>query len=446
MILKLPDNVNRIIHILSEHGYEAYAVGGCVRDLLLGRTPQDWDITTSAKPNQVKELFSHTIDTGIKHGTVTVMLEHVGYEVTTYRIDGEYEDARHPREVTFTSDLYEDLRRRDFTINAMAYNEKDGLVDAFSGKEDLQNGRIRCVGDPMERFSEDALRMLRAVRFAAQLGFSIDAATQEAVKKLAPTLQRISAERIQTEMVKLLTSPHPEELHKVYELGLSKVFLPEFDRMMETKQQNKHHMYSVGEHTIQSMCHCRADKILRLAMLLHDVAKPVCMTTDEHGQNHFKGHPQQGAQMARGILQRLKFDNDTTNLVCRLIEAHDERPQITERNVRRAMNRYGVDLFPLLFEVKKADTLAQSMYRREEKLAYIEEFRRVYEQILATQQCVRMKDLAISGRDLIAMGMKPGKEIGQVLDELLEQVLEHPEYNEYEKLIELAHNIVSPLI
>ena len=229
---KLPENVNFIIHTLMEHGFEGYAVGGCVRDTLLGRNPQDWDITTSARPEQVKELFSHTIDTGIQHGTVTVMLDHEGYEVTTYRIDGAYEDARHPKEVTFTANLIEDLKRRDFTINAMAYNEAAGLVDAFDGIGDLKRKVIRCVGDPMERFSEDALRMLRAVRFAAQLGFEIAPDTKDAVSRLAETIQKVSAERIQVELVKLLVSDHPEEIRQVYELGLSAQVVQEFDRIM----------------------------------------------------------------------------------------------------------------------------------------------------------------------------------------------------------------------
>ena len=206
MKIDLPDKVTYIIETLTEHGFEAYAVGGCVRDMMLGRKPMDWDITTSAKPEQVKELFYHTIDTGIQHGTVTVMLSHEGFEVTTYRIDGEYEDARHPKEVLFTSNLLEDLKRRDFTINAMAYNEKDGLVDAFDGQKDLERGMIRCVGVAEERFSEDALRMLRAVRFAAQLDFQIEEKTKAAIKKLAPNIAKVSAERIQTELVKLLTS------------------------------------------------------------------------------------------------------------------------------------------------------------------------------------------------------------------------------------------------
>ena len=275
---KLPENVNYIIRTLSEHGCEGYAVGGCVRDMLLGRTPQDWDITTSAKPEQVKEIFSHTIDTGIEHGTVTVMLGHEGYEVTTYRIDGEYEDARHPKEVTFTANLVEDLKRRDFTINAMAYNETAGLVDVFDGAGDLERKVIRCVGNPTERFTEDALRMLRAVRFAGQLGFSITPETKEGVRTLAPSIQKVSAERIQAELVKLLVSDHPEEIRTAYELGLTAQFLPEFDRMMETGQQNIHHCYTVGEHTIHAVCGVRKDKVLRLTMLLHDVAKPLCVT------------------------------------------------------------------------------------------------------------------------------------------------------------------------
>lgn len=446
MRMNLPDSVNRIISTLSEHGFEAYAVGGCVRDVLLHREPQDWDITTSARPAQVKELFSHTIDTGIQHGTVTVMLDHVGYEVTTYRIDGEYEDSRHPKEVTFTANLVEDLKRRDFTINAMAYNEEHGLVDAFDGIADLKQGKIRCVGNPQDRFAEDALRMLRAVRFAAQLGFAIEDRTKKAVQALAPTLARVSAERIQTELVKLLVSGHPEEMITAYELGLTGVFLPEFDTMMRTPQNNKHHMYSVGEHTVHAVCAVRPEKVLRIAMLLHDVAKPLCITTDEKGQNHYHGHPQKGAEMARKIMHRLKFDNDTINKVCKLVLYHDDRPEITERSVRRAVSRIGMEQFPMLFEVKRADTLAQSSYRREEKLRYIDEYEALYRKILSEKQCVQKKDLAINGRDLIALGMKPGKELGGVLDRLFEEILEHPEWNRKEKLIELAHKFAAPFI
>lgn len=446
MKMNLPENVNRIIHILEENGHDAYAVGGCVRDTLLGREPQDWDITTAATPGQVKALFSHTIDTGIQHGTVTVMMDHVGYEVTTFRIDGEYEDSRHPKEVTFTSNLVEDLKRRDFTINAMAYNERTGLVDAFDGMGDLKRKVIRCVGSPRERFTEDALRMLRAVRFAAQLGFDVDEATAAAIGDLAPTIAKVSAERIQVEMVKLLTSAYPQRIRTAYELGLTKVFLPEFDAMMETNQVNKHHMYSVGEHTIHALECCRPDKVLRLTMLLHDVAKPVCISIDENGQNHFHRHPQVGAEMARSILRRLKFDNDTTDRVCKFVLEHDDRPQISEHAVRRAMSRIGSDNMPMLFEVKRADALAQSMYRRQEKLSYIDLYEETYRRIVEEKQCVVKSDMAINGRDLIAMGMEPGKEIGRVLDELFEMVLCDPSMNRHDKLMEQAHKLATPFI
>lgn len=444
--MNLPKHVQTIIQTLQQNNYEAYAVGGCVRDAMLHRIPQDWDITTSATPEQVKALFSHTIDTGIEHGTVTVMLEHEGYEVTTYRIDGEYEDSRHPKEVVFTGNLVEDLKRRDFTINAMAYNEEYGLVDEFDGVSDLERGVIRCVGDPMERFTEDALRMLRAVRFAAQLGFVIDEPTKEAIRKLAPTIQKVSAERIQVELIKMLMSDHPETIREAYELGLTAQFLPEFDRMMETPQNNKHHCYSVGEHTIHTLMAVEKNKILRLTMLLHDVAKPLCITVDENGQEHYYGHPQKGAELAKAILRRLKWDNDTIAHVSKLIVAHDDRPEVTAKSIRKAINRVGVDQYPMLFDVKRADVMGQGEYQREQKLAYIDAYEAMYNQICQQKQCVQKKDLAINGKDLIELGMKPGKEMGQVLEELFQLVLEDPTQNEKQILLELAHKYITPFI
>lgn len=441
MRIQLPEHVNQIIHRLQSEGYAAYAVGGCVRDSILGRVPQDWDITTSAHPQEVKALFSHTIDTGIRHGTVTVMLDRKGYEVTTYRIDGEYEDCRHPKEVIFTDNLLEDLQRRDFTINAMAYNEDAGLVDAFCGAADLKQGIIRCVGEPHDRFREDALRMLRAVRFAAQLGFAIDERTREAVRDLSGAIAKVSAERIQMELAKLLLSGHPDELRTACELGLTAVFLPELDRMMLTAQRNKHHCYSVGEHTLHTLREVPPDKVLRLTMLLHDVAKPVCISEDEKGQNHFHGHPEEGARLAREILRRLKLDNDTVDSVCRLIRYHDERPPLTERTVRRLASRIGPEWMEALAKVKKADVLGQSMYRRQEKLAYVDQLIGIYRSLAARQQCMKRSDLAINGRDLIAMGMQQGRELGDMLDTLFERVLDEPELNTREKLLVLAHNI-----
>ena len=439
MKMNLPEKVNFIIGTLKKHGFEGYAVGGCVRDTMLGRMPQDWDITTSARPEQVKELFKHTIDTGIQHGTVTVMLDHEGFEVTTYRIDGEYEDARHPKEVQFTSNLLEDLKRRDFTINAMAYNEEEGLIDAFDGVEDLERGVVRCVGNPMERFSEDALRMLRAVRFAGQLGFEIDEATKEAIHELAPTIAKVSAERIQVELVKLMTSKHPEQIKTAYETGLTNVFLPEFDAMMETGQNHPHHCYSVGEHTIMALKTAPADKVVRLTMLFHDIAKPLCKTTDEEGIDHFYGHPDKSSEMAVKILRRLKFDNETTRRVSALVKIHDQMPKLEAKYVRRTLHKNGIEQYPALFAVKYADILAQSTYMREEKLADLKRYETLYEEILNEKQCLSIKELAVTGSDLIAFGMQPGKEIGETLNRLLELVLEHPEWNTKEKLLEQVH-------
>ena len=544
MILEIPKNAETILHILEKAGYEAYVVGGCVRDSILGRSPDDWDITTSAKPEQVKALFHRTVDTGLQHGTVTVLMEKEGYEVTTYRVDGEYEDGRHPKEVTFTASLKEDLKRRDFTINAMAYNPSSGLVDLFGGLEDIErkiircvgdpldittsakpeqvkalfhrtvdtglqhgtvtvlmekegyevttyrvdgeyeDGRhpkevtftaslkedlkrrdftinamaynpssglvdlfggledierkiIRCVGDPLERFTEDALRIMRAVRFSAQLGFAIEEETRKALKVLAPNLKHVSAERIQVELVKLLMSPHPDYLRVAYEAGITAEFLPEFDACMTTSQNTPHHCYTVGEHILHSLCHVRADKVLRITMLLHDIGKPVVRKTDENGRDHFKMHGIAGEKMAAQILRRLKFDNDTIRKVTRLVKWHDDRPEGMTKAVRRAVNRIGEDLFPYYLEVQQADMLAQSDYRRTEKQERLDKVKEAYETIINEHQCVSLKTLAVTGKDLIEAGYKPGREIGETLNRLLEVVLADPQKNQKEILLGL---------
>ena len=433
--MNLPKHVKAIITTLEKAGFEGYAVGGCVRDTLLGKEPDDWDITTSAAPQQVKELFSRTIDTGIQHGTVTVLMDRETYEVTTYRIDGEYEDGRHPKEVVFTANLLEDLKRRDFTINAMAYNDKSGIVDAFGGMDDLENKVIRCVGDPVERFTEDALRMMRAVRFSGQLGYEIDEKTGQAVTQLAPTLSKISAERICTELTKLMVSPHPDYLRKAYELGMTRVFLPEFDAVMETPQNNPHHCYSAGEHILHSLNHVRADKVLRFAMLFHDLGKAVTRTTDEEGVDHFHGHVERSADMADLIMKRLRFDNDTREKVVRLVKYHDLKIELTPKAVRRAIVKTGEELFPYLLEVKRADFLAQSMYLREEKEEELKQLEAIYKEVIANKDCTSVKKLAVNGSDLIAAGMKPGKELGAALQRLLEIVLEDPSLNTKEYLL-----------
>ncbi len=438
--ITVPPKGKYIIETIQRAGFQAYAVGGCVRDSVLGRQPQDWDITTSASPMQVKALFPRTIDTGLAHGTVTVMLQGEGFEVTTYRIDGTYEDSRHPSQVTFTSDLREDLRRRDLTINAMAYNDAEGLVDLFGGMADLEDGVVRCVGDPEERFGEDALRILRAIRFSAQLGYAIEEGTAAAIRKLAPTLSKISVERIQAELTKLLISPHPEHLRMAYDMGVTKVVLPEFDKAMETPQNHPHHCYSVGEHTLHSLSFVEPDRVLRLVMLLHDIGKPAVLTEDEEGRSHFRGHAAMGAAMAEDILRRLKFDNDTIRMVRRLVQYHDygNGVEIDIRLARRAMHRLGEECFPAIFAIKRADICAQSEYLRREKLDMLERWQSLYREILEKNQCVSLKTLAVKGCDLLAAGWKPGKALGETLQHLLELVLEEPERNTREYLLAAA--------
>lgn len=438
--ITLPERVEFIIDKLNRAGFEAYAVGGCVRDSIMGREPDDWDITTDASPAQVKKLFRRTIDTGIRHGTVTVMLQKTGYEVTTYRIDGKYEDNRHPKQVTFTKSLEEDLKRRDFTVNAMAYHPEKGLRDLFDGVGDMERKCIRCVGDPRERFSEDALRIMRGVRFSAQFGYAIEEKTRRAAGELSGNLKSVSAERIRVELEKLLVSPNPDYLRTAYELGITKIMLPEFDVCMETPQNNPHHCYSVGEHTLQSMRAVRADKVLRLTMLLHDIGKPLTKTTDESGKDHFKKHPRESARLAHEILRRLKFDNDTLYKVCRLVEYHDWaidlKGDVKISTVRRLIAGVGEDAFPEMFEVNRADMLAQSDYIREEKIKKQERLEELYREIREKGQCMSLKELAVNGRDLIGAGRKPGRELGEVLQRMLADVLEEPAHNEKQYLIQ----------
>ncbi len=439
MRIDIPKNAKIILDTLENAGYEAYIVGGCVRDCVLGLVPVDWDITTNALPHQVKELFRRTVDTGIQHGTVTVMISDSAYEVTTYRTDGDYTDGRHPDNVTFVASLEEDLKRRDFTINAMAYCDSKGLVDLFGGRDDLKSGVIRCVGNPDDRFSEDALRMLRAIRFAAKLGFKLDPSVFASIREHAGTLSKVSAERITSEMIKLLTSDHPEMIRDVYDTGLTAVFFPEFDRAMKTPQNHKHHCYNVGEHIIESVRVSSNDRIVRLAMLLHDIAKPAVLTVDDEGITHFYAHQAEGEKMAEEILRRWKLDNDTIKRVCRLVKQHDigKGVEITPAFTRKAVSVMEDD-FERLLEVKKADVLAQSMYMREEKLRLIEELRSQYQVIIRDGECCSMKDLAVNGKDLIGIGFKPGPEMGEALHKLLDAVIEDPGLNEKETLLKRA--------
>lgn len=409
MKITLPRKVTMIINNLQLHGYEAFAVGGCVRDSILARRPEDWDITTSAKPEEIKKLFRRTVDTGIEHGTVTVLLGRDSFEVTTYRIDGMYEDSRHPKEVIFTNRLEEDLRRRDFTINAMAYNDAAGLVDVFGGRQDLQDKIVRCVGNPQERFTEDALRILRAVRFSAQLGFSIEEKTKEAAKILAPTLKNISAERIQTELLKLLVSKNPHYLKIAWELGITKIVLPEFDSMMEN---------DMGEKTLKAFAYTNADKVERLAVLFANMEKT----------------PEKSRDLAKKILRRLRFDNDTINKVSELVFWHTCPWECTKKAVRIVLSQCTPSLFPVLLNVRRAELLAEEKPDKE-SLEFLERSGQFYKEIMEKKECISIKMLAVSGKDFIEMGVEPGKKIGELLSACLKIVLENPEKNTREYLL-----------
>ena len=452
--IKLPDKVKLIIDTLNDAGFEAYAVGGCVRDSILGRNPKDWDITTSAMPNQVKKLFRRTIDTGIQHGTVTVMFADVGYEITTYRIDSEYEDMRHPKEVIFTDRLVEDLKRRDFTINAMAYSDSSGLIDEFDGLSCIESKTLKAVGNARERLSEDALRILRALRFSAELDYEMDSELESAISELAGNLSKISAERIATELIKLLKSDNPDKIRRAYELGVTKVILPEFDLCMDTLQNTKHHIYSVGEHTIHSLIEIdkfkdqfdeRENKILKLTMLFHDFGKPSCRTTDENQTDHFKQHPEASEKIAVNIMRRLKLDNDTIENVRTLVRLHDLRPKLTDESVRRLIVMVGLSRMEMMLKVRTADMLSQSEYLREEKLLYIAELEKKYREIILRKDCLSIKDLQIKGRDLINSGIKEGPILGEILKALLDDVLITPSHNNYDYLLEKALQIEKDL-
>ncbi len=433
--MDIPREARFILETLEHAGYEAYLVGGCVRDALLGRKANDFDITTSALPGQVKELFWRTFDTGIKHGTVTVLVNDKPFEVTTYRIDGTYRDNRHPDGVTFTSSLEEDLKRRDFTVNAFAYNPKTGLVDYFDGLRDLREKRIRAVGNPERRFEEDALRILRAVRFCAQLGFALDEETRAACGKEAFRLANVSAERIRDELEKMLLSPDPEILILCHDLGLTTYILPELDTMLETKQENPYHFLDVGRHSLLAVKNAPMDPLLRWSLLLHDSGKPVVKSFDEKGIAHFYRHEEKSARIAQKVLQRLRLPKKFVSKAALLILRHGDVFPPTEKSVRREIAKIGVENFPLLLEIQKADSSAQSELARKDHLERIEKVRQVFEEIQKKDKCFSLKDLAVNGDDLIAMGIPSGREIGKILDAMFKYVLDHPEENKKDILL-----------
>ena len=429
----IPKGAESIMDLLAQQGHQVYLVGGCVRDLLLGKRPQDWDLATSARPEEVLQLFgADARPTGLRHGTVTVRQEGMCFEVTTFRRDGPYVDGRHPEQVTFSSDLEEDLARRDFTINAMAMDAGGQVTDLFGGREDLRRGAIRCVGRPEARFDEDALRILRALRFASRLVFTIEAHTAQAIHSRADGLARIAAERIRAEMDQLLLGPGVADVLLAYPDVLG-VVLPEILPCVGFDQRSKWHCYTVWEHIARSVALAPAEPVLRWTMLLHDLAKPLCFTEDERG-GHFHGHQEKGARMAAEILRRLRFDSHSSRTIEKLVRLHDWRPlPQTREEVLRWLQKLGPEDFHLLMEVKRADLLAQNpqFHPMQEEIRQAEE---LADQLLAENACYEVAQLEVSGRDLLARGLA-GPQIGQMLELLLQQVISGQLPNERETLL-----------
>ena len=444
MKISVPENPKIILETLRGNGYEAFAVGGCVRDSLLGLTPHDWDVCTSALPGQIKECFAdrQTLDIGIAHGTVTVIVNGQPIEVTTYRIDGDYKDNRHPESVTFTRNLREDLARRDFTVNALAYDASDGLIDVFGGVRDLQNRLIRCVGNADKRFQEDALRILRALRFASCYSFSIEEETAAAIRRNVSLLHNIAAERIAVEFTKLLCGKSAEVILNDYREVIAE-FVPELRRTFDFDQKNKHHIYDVYCHITHSVGLVEATPLLRYTMLLHDIGKPQACTTDKKGSRHFKGHQMISAAIASEVLKRLRLPNHLIEPCLQLIVYHDVRYNGSVKQIRRLLNKLGEEQTRLLFQVQYADTLSQSEYLRREKLALLQTAEEQCEQILREKQCISLRQLAVSGKDLIAAGITDGKTIGSLLHRLLEMVMDEQIPNEKTALLAAALTINS---
>lgn len=434
--IEMPDYVKKALEVLDGCGFEAFVVGGCVRDGIMKKNANDWDMTTSAEPLQMLDAFKNyrTVPTGIKHGTVTVIIDSHPLEITTYRVDGEYTDNRRPDSVKFTRNIENDLSRRDFTINAMAYSEKDGLVDLFGGFEDIKSRTIRCVGNPDKRFREDALRIMRAIRFSSTLGFDIEERTAESIIKNRHLLKNISPERIRTEFEKLLLGDGAEKILTEFSEVIFEI-IPELKATESTSQNCPYHVYNVWRHMVKSIAASPKNKYIRLAMLLHNIEKPSAKTTDENGCDHFKDHAPCSAKTANNILKKLKYDSKTISVVTDLVLHHDDRLYNSPQNVKRHASKLGFEFLYLLNEVSKADILAQNP-EKTDRIFLCDKYEALLKKTEEEKFCLKISDLAIDGNDLILLGFK-GKEIGRTLDFLLEKVIDNKVKNEKDDLIKL---------
>ena len=442
-MMNIPVQAQKVLKMLNSAGYEAWLVGGSVRDGIMGLPMGDTDITTNALPQQTMEVFAgyKVIETGLKHGTVTVVLDHHHTEITTYRTDSTYSDGRHPDSVSFTASLREDCARRDFTMNAVCYNPDYGIVDYYGGAEDIRNKIIRCVGDPSARFREDALRILRAVRFASVLGFEIEENTKKAVFDCAHLLKNISAERIYTELLKLLCGKNVKQVLLDYADVLG-VFMPEILPLKGFDQRNYHHIYDVLEHTAVAVQAAPAHPQLRLAALLHDFGKPAVFSVDEKGVGHFYGHGEVSYDIAKAILRRLKVSNEEYRLVSTLVRYHDTHIEHTEKAVRRRLNRYGPDTLRLLMQLKRADNRGQNI-RDFDRTAEYDRLERLIAREIEKQSCFSLKQLAVNGTDLMAIGLPRSSQLGRILKALLEMVISGDLPNEKEILLAEAGRLYS---
>ncbi len=434
--ITLPPQAEKAIEMLESNGFEAYAVGGSVRDSLLGKTPYDWDICTSCKPQGLIKIFSgyKIIETGLKHGTLTVIIDNMKLEITAFRRESDYPDHRRPSQVDYVSSLSEDLSRRDFTVNSLAYNKKSGLTDIFGGLNDLKNKVIRCVGDPNVRFEEDALRILRAIRFSSDLGFSVEEKTKKAIFKNKRLIKYISGERIRDELIKLLCGK--DVLNALLSFREVIFFIiPELEACNRTEQNTPHHCYNVYEHITHSVSNIAPEPELRMAMLLHDIGKPCAKTTDGRGIDHFKNHPAISRQMSENILKRLKFPKKDNNYICELISQHDNRLAEDEKTVRKFISKHGKHFFNDYIQIRFADTYAQSSFKRQEKTDSIKKVRIIGEEIIGSAIPLDIRELDINGNDLQNMGLK-GEQIGKTLNILLNAVLDNNVANNKNKLIE----------
>lgn len=438
--INLPDGARSIIEVLQQSGFEAYVVGGCVRDSLWELTPHDWDICTSAKPEDIVRCFQgkyRIIETGLKHGTVTVVMPDEKYEVTTFRIDGNYSDNRRPDSVTFTDDLTADLARRDFTINAMAYNDEAGLVDPFNGFYDLYSWRISCVGDPAARFHEDGLRILRALRFASVFAFRIDEQTATAIHECKGLLKNIAAERINAELCKLLRGLVPTRVLSEYKDVITTI-IPELAPCVGFEQNNPYHCFNVYDHITSAVGYCREDDIvIKLALLLHDIGKPHCYTEDEKG-GHFHGHGVVSHDIAEKVLANLRFDNKTRDAVLELVLYHDSTIEPTVPVVKRWLNKIGDAQFMKLLKMREADIRAHSQKAFDRSFSRLADLWAVFNKVMRERPCFTLKDLAINGYDVMRLGVPKGKQVGVILNAALDGVISGELANTREDLIEFA--------